>query len=66
MGAGYLPERQGRANAKITTFCSGLFMRNRGTTIAWLIGYLILGKTSYGSIYGVDMESFVVIVNLHN
>ena len=59
MGAGYLPERQGRANAKKSLLSvPGLFIRNnRGTTIAWLIGYLILGA-SYGSIYG-DMESFI-------
>lgn len=59
MGAGYLPERQGRANAKKSLLSvSGLFIRiNRGTIIAWLIGYSILG-ISYGAVYG-DMEAFI-------
>lgn len=59
LGAGYLPEREGRAYAKKSLLSiPGLFIRiNRGVIIAWLIGFLILGA-SYGSIYG-DMESFI-------
>lgn len=59
MGAGYLPEREGRAHAKQSLLSiPGLFIRiNRGVIIAWLVGYLVLSVT-YGSIYG-DMETFL-------
>ena len=59
MGAGYLPEREGRANAKESLLSvHGLIIRlNRGIIISWLVAFLILG-VAYGSIYG-DMQSFV-------
>lgn len=59
MGAGYLPEREGRANARKSLLSvRGLFFRlNRGVIISWLMAFLILGA-AYGSIYG-DMQSFV-------
>lgn len=59
MGAGYLPEREGRANARRSLLSiPGLFMKlNKGIIISWLIGFLILGA-AYGAIYG-DMETFI-------
>lgn len=59
MGAGYLPERQGRANAKKTLLSiPGLFIKlNKGTIISWLIAFPVLGA-AYGAIYG-DMETFL-------
>ena len=59
LGAGYLPEKSGKANARKSLLSvPGLFLRiGRGVIIAWLAGYLLLGL-SYGSIYG-DMESFI-------
>ena len=59
MGAGYLPEREGRANAKESLLSvQGLFIRiNRGVMISWLIAFPILGA-AYGSIYG-DMQTFL-------
>ena len=59
MGAGYLPEWAGRAEAKKSMLSvPGLLLRiNRGTIISWLIGYLILGA-AYGSIYG-DIGTFL-------
>lgn len=59
MGAGYLPEREGRANAKKSLLSvPGLFIKiNKGVMIAWLIAFVILGA-AYGSIYG-DMQSFI-------
>ena len=59
MGAGYLPEREGRGSAnKSLLSVPGLFVRiNRGVMISWLIGFAIMGA-AYGSIYG-DMQSFV-------
>src|SRR5690625_78139 len=59
MGAGYLPEREGRGNAKKSLLSvRGLLIRlNRGTMISWLIAFAILGA-AYGSIYG-DMQSFL-------
>jgi ABC-2 type transport system permease protein len=59
MGAGYLPEREGRTNAKKSLLSvPGLSLRlNKGIIISWLIAFLILGA-AYGSIYG-DMGSFL-------
>ena len=59
MGAGYLPEREGRSNAKKSLLSvQGLFIRlNKGMIISWLISFFVLGG-AYGSIYG-DMQSFV-------
>lgn len=59
MRAGYLPEREGRANAKKSLLSvPGLFMKiNKGVMIAWLIGFVIMGA-AYGSIYG-DMQVFL-------
>lgn len=59
MGAGYLPQREGRANAKKSLLSiPGLFIRlNKGLIISWFIAFLILGA-AYGAIYG-DMESFL-------
>ena len=59
MGAGYLPQREGRANAKKSLLSiPGLFIRlNKGLIISWFIAFLILGA-AYGAIYG-NMESFL-------
>lgn len=59
LGAGYLPEREGRARAKKSLLSvPGLFYKlNRGIIIGWLITFLVLG-ISYGAIYG-DMGSFL-------
>lgn len=59
MGAGYLPEREGRANAKKSLLSvPGLFIRlNKGIIISWFTTFLILGIV-YGAIYG-DMQSFL-------
>lgn len=59
MGAGYLPEREGRADAKKSLLSvPGLFIKiNKGVMIAWLMAFLILGA-AYGSIYG-DMQTFL-------
>lgn len=59
MGAGYLPEREGRAHAKRSLLSvQGLFARlNRGVIIGWFIGFLVMGA-AYGSIYG-DMQTFL-------
>lgn len=59
MGAGYLPEREGRATAKqsLLSVPGFLFKLNKGTIIGWLIAFAILGA-AYGSIYG-DMQAFM-------
>ena len=59
MGAGYIPGRQGRGNAKESLLSiSGLFIRlNRGMIITWFISFIVLGA-AYGAIYG-DMETFL-------
>lgn len=59
MGAGYLPEREGRANAKKSLLSvQGLLIRlNKGSIISWLIAFFVLGG-AYGAIYG-DMQSFI-------
>lgn len=59
MGAGFLPEREGRAQAKqsLLSVHGLLIYINRGTIISWLITFIVLGA-AYGSIYG-DMQSFL-------
>ncbi len=59
MGAGYLPEREGRGAAKksLLSVPGLLFRINRGVMISWLIAFAILG-VAYGSIYG-DMQAFL-------
>ena len=59
MGAGYLPEREGRGTAKKSLLSvHGLFIRlNKGVMISWLIAFVIMGA-AYGSIYG-DMQTFL-------
>ena len=59
MGSGYLPEKEGRANASKTILSvRGLLFRlSRGTIISWLIAFVILA-VAYGSIYG-DMQTFL-------
>lgn len=59
MGAGYLPEKEGRASAKKSLLSvHGLFIKiNKGVIISWLISFLLLGA-AYGAIYG-DMQSFL-------
>ncbi|MCT1578925.1 tetronasin resistance protein [Oceanobacillus kimchii] len=59
MGAGYLPEREGRKNAKKSLLSvRGIFFKlNKGVMISWLIGFVIMGG-AYGSIYG-DMQTFL-------
>src|SRR5699024_11119872 len=59
MGAGYLPEREGRAHAKcLLLSVPGLFGRlNRGVMVCWFLGFLVMGA-AYGSIYG-DMQTFL-------
>lgn len=59
MGAGYLPEREGRESAKRSLLSvPGLFIKlNKGVMISWLIAFVIMGA-AYGSIYG-DMQTFL-------
>ncbi|GGB60696.1 ABC transporter permease [Lentibacillus populi] len=59
MGAGYLPEREGRGRAKKSLLSvRGLFIKiNKGVMISWLIAFVIMGA-AYGSIYG-DMQTFL-------
>lgn len=59
MGAGYLPEREGRPVAKKSLLSvPGLFIKlNKGVMISWLIAFVIMG-VAYGSIYG-DMQAFL-------
>lgn len=59
MGAGYLPEREGRESAKKSLLSvPGLFTKlNKGVMISWLIAFVIMGA-AYGSIYG-DMQAFL-------
>ena len=59
MGAGYIPQREGRAYAKESLLSvPGLFIRlNKGLIISWLVAFLVLGA-AYGAIYG-DMEMFL-------
>lgn len=59
MGAGYLPEREGRATAKKSLLSvPGLFIKlNKGVMISWMIAFVIMGA-AYGSIYG-DMQTFL-------
>jgi len=59
MGAGYIPEREGRATAKKSLLSvPGLFMKlNKGVVISWMIAFVLMGA-AYGSIYG-DMQTFL-------
>src|SRR5699024_6992920 len=59
MGAGYLPEREGRRYAKKSLLSvRGLFIKiNKGVMISWLIAFILMG-VAYGSIYG-DMQTFL-------
>lgn len=59
MGAGYLPEREGRARAKKSLLSVGglLLKLNKGIIISWLLAFLLMG-IAYGSIYG-DMQTFL-------
>lgn len=59
MGAGYLPQREGRANARASLLSvQGLFLKiNKGVIISWLLAFVIMGA-AYGSIYG-DMQAFL-------
>ena len=59
MGAGYLPEKEGRSNAKKSLLSvRGLFVKiNKGIIIGWLIAFALMGA-AYGSIYG-DMQAFI-------
>ena len=64
MGAGYLPEREGRRNAKKSLLSvRGLFIKiNKGVMIGWLIAFVIMGA-AYGSIYG-DMQTFLESIEM--
>ena len=59
MGAGFLPEREGRDHAKKSLLSvRGLFMKiNKGVIFSWLIAFVVMGA-AYGSIYG-DMQTFL-------
>src|SRR5699024_4413937 len=59
MGAGYLPQREGRGSAKKSLLSvHGLFTKlNKGIIISWFISFVIMGA-AYGSIYG-DMQAFI-------
>lgn len=59
MGAGYLPESEGRKEAKQSLLSiPGLFFRlNKGIIISWFVAFVFLGA-AYGSIYG-DMQAFL-------
>lgn len=59
LGAGYLPQREGRERAtKSLLSVHGLLFRlNRSIVIRWLIAFVIIGA-AYGSLYG-DMQTFI-------
>ena len=59
MGAGYLPERKGRAYAKkiIIIRPRFIFKLNKGVMIGWMMAFIFMGA-SYGAIYG-DMQTFI-------
>src|SRR5699024_6513026 len=59
MGEGYLPKKAGREYAgKLLLSVPGLLFRiNRGSIIAWLVAFTLMGA-AYGSIYG-DMQTFL-------
>jgi ABC-2 type transport system permease protein len=59
MGAGYLPERKGRAYAKksLLSVRGLLFKLNKGVVIGWMMTFIFIGA-SYGAIYG-DMQTFI-------
>jgi len=59
MGTGYLPENQGRENARNSLLSiPGLFIRlNLGIVVSWMMLFIFMGL-SYGSIYG-EIQTFV-------
>src|SRR5699024_6018569 len=59
MGAGFLPQREGKENDKRSLMSIlGLFLKlNKGTIISWFFAFILLGG-AYGSIYG-DMKTFL-------
>ncbi|MDH6366933.1 MULTISPECIES: tetronasin resistance protein [Breznakia] len=59
MQDGYIPQFEGKAHAsKRMLSVPGMFWRiTRGTNIAWLIGFAVMGA-AYGSVYA-DMQSFL-------
>jgi len=59
MGTGYLPENQGRENARKSLLSvPGLFIRlNRGIIASWMLLFIFMGL-SYGAIYG-EIQTFV-------
>ncbi|RDX01041.1 ABC transporter permease [Listeria kieliensis] len=59
MGDGYIPQREGRGEARRSLLSvRGLLTKlNKGITIGWLIAFIVMGA-AYGSIYG-DMQSFL-------
>jgi len=59
MGSGYLPEREGRGNAKKSLLSvRGLFIKiNKGMMIGWMVAFVIMGA-AYGSIFG-DIQTFL-------
>ena len=59
LGAGYLPQRKGRGEAKksLLSVHGLLFRINRGKIIGWMVAFVFAGVT-YGSIYG-DMQAFI-------
>lgn len=59
MGAGFLPENQGKEKARKSLLSvPGLFFRlNRGVIVSWFLVFAFLG-IAYGSIYG-DLQTFV-------
>lgn len=59
MGAGYLPQREGRESAKksLLSVRGLLFKINKGVIIGWMVAFTVMGA-AYGSIYG-DMQTFL-------
>ncbi|MBC6296327.1 tetronasin resistance protein [Listeria sp. FSL L7-1517] len=59
MGDGYIPQREGRANARASLLSvRGLLTKlSKGITLGWLVAFIVMGA-AYGSIYG-DMQSFL-------
>ncbi len=59
LGAGYLPQKEGRGNAKKSLLSvRGLLIKiQKGVIMGWLIAFVIMGA-AYGSIYG-DMQTFL-------
>lgn len=59
MGAGFIPQKEGRANAKKSLLSiPGLFTRlNKGSILAWFSSFVVL-SAACGSIYK-DLETFL-------